>query len=106
MRPGRIRAAWIWLLMWCLERVLPQEETVAPSPPPECKPGWFYPQSADELLATPLRQQLIRIIRQRTSMSEELFEQLYETPVARFAELVQQLPASSTIIMLTLADSG
>lgn len=61
---------------------------------PEPRSGWFTPQTAEILLATPLRQQLMRIIWQRTSLSGELFANLYQAPVARFAELVQQLPAS------------
>lgn len=58
------------------------------------RPGWFTPQTAETLLATPLRQQLMRIIWQRTSLSGALFTELYQIPVRRFAELVQQLPAS------------
>ena len=77
-------------LMW---KKTPEQGLVTASTP-EPEPGWFYPQSAVELLATPLRQQLMNIIRQRTSMPPELFEELYLAPVARFAELVQQLPAS------------
>lgn len=75
-------------------------EKLAPQPPstplrsPESRPGWFIPQTAETLLATPLRQQLMRIIWQRTSLSGALFSELYQAPVARFAELVQQFPAS------------
>ncbi|MGL4724672.1 MAG: MobH family relaxase [Scandinavium sp.] len=58
------------------------------------RPGWFIPQGADELLATPLRQQLLKIIWQRTSVSAELFSELYQGPVARFAVLAQHFPAS------------
>lgn len=70
-----------------------------PKTPPELpvqekKPGWLYPQRAEELLATPLRQQLMQIIWQRTALSGELFSELYQAPVARFAERVQLLPAS------------
>lgn len=88
-----LKAVWHWGLKWCLRKPRPLKEPATTSPP-ERKPDWFYPQSADVLLSTPLRQQLMCIIRQRTSMSQELFEQLYEAPVARFAELVQHLPAS------------
>ncbi|HAV1239917.1 TPA: DNA-binding domain-containing protein, partial [Salmonella enterica] len=56
--------------------------------------GWLTPFSPEVLLATPLRQRLMQIIWQRTSLSASLFAQLYQTPVMRFAELVQQLPAS------------
>ncbi|EDX3117311.1 relaxase [Salmonella enterica subsp. enterica serovar Mississippi] len=75
-------------------------EKLAPQPQPvpailaEPRPGWFTPQTAENLLATPLRQQLMKIIWQRTSLSGALFAELYQAPVARFAELVQQLPAS------------
>ncbi|MBA8306164.1 relaxase [Klebsiella michiganensis] len=61
---------------------------------PETRPGWMNPMSAEILLASPLRQQLMRIIWQRTSLSGALFTELYRVPVRRFAELVQQLPAS------------
>ncbi|HAV1239642.1 TPA: DNA-binding domain-containing protein [Salmonella enterica] len=63
-------------------------------PVPEIQPGWLSPLSPETLLATPLRQRLMQIIWQRTSLSSSLFAQLYQTPVMRFTELVQQLPAS------------
>lgn len=66
----------------------------SPMPDVETRPGWFTPQSAAQLLATPLRQQLMKIIWQRTSVSSALFNELYRTPIVRFAELAQQLPAS------------
>ncbi len=75
------------------EKLTPQPQPV-PAISPETRPGWFTPQTAETLLATPLRQQLMKIIWQRTSLSGELFAELYQTPVARFAELVQQFPAS------------
>ncbi|MCX8967256.1 relaxase [Erwinia psidii] len=61
---------------------------------PETPAGWFTPQAAETLLATPLRQRLMKIIWQRTSLSGVLFAELYQAPVARFAERVQLLPAS------------
>ncbi|KAA8993873.1 relaxase [Affinibrenneria salicis] len=60
----------------------------------ENTPGWLYPQKAEALLVTPLRRQLMKIIWQRTSLPVALFKELYQSPVARFAELVQQFPAS------------
>lgn len=60
----------------------------------EAPSGWFTPQTAETLLATPLRQSLMKIIWQRTSLSDTLFTELYQAPVARFAERVQLLPAS------------
>ncbi len=56
--------------------------------------GYTSPESADSLLNTPLRQRLLEIIWQRTSMSKHHFEQLYMDPIRRYAELVQLLPAS------------
>lgn len=60
----------------------------------EIPPGWLSPLTPEALLATPLRQRLMQIIWQRTSLSASLFAQLYQTPVMRFAKLAQQLPAS------------
>lgn len=72
---------------------------VSPSPFPisttqEAPAGWFTPQTAETLLATPLRQSLMKIIWQRTSLFGTLFAELYQAPVFRFAQLVQLLPAS------------
>lgn len=78
-------------LKWLTQAKSPPVPAIQPEVP---RPGWFAPQSADYLLATPLRQSLMKIIWQRTSLSGTLFAELYQTPVARFAELVQQLPAS------------
>lgn len=78
---------------------LSRDKTVpARNVPPQQKAppgsGWLYPQTADMLLSTPLRQQLLKIIWQRTSLSGALFVDLYQAPVAQFAGLVQLLPAS------------
>lgn len=54
------------------------------------------PESAATLLATPRRQQLLEHIWQRTSLSHRQFAALYRQPLERYAELVQQLPASET----------
>ncbi|EBZ5775256.1 relaxase [Salmonella enterica subsp. enterica serovar Redlands] len=78
-------------LKWLTRPKTPSE---SPAPVQEKKPGWLSPLDAEELLATPLRQRLMQIIWQRTALSGELFSELYQAPVARFAELVQQLPAS------------
>ncbi|HAT1683780.1 TPA: DNA-binding domain-containing protein [Klebsiella oxytoca] len=80
-------------LKWFMRPACLPDSTAA-LPVPDMPPGWLYPQSAGELLATPLRQRLMKIIWQRTSLSASLFTQLYQTPVMRFAELAQQLPAS------------
>ncbi|KEA25342.1 hypothetical protein BH77_11570 [Pseudomonas aeruginosa C2773C] len=47
-----------------------------------------------ELLGTPRRRQLLENIWQRASLSKQQFEEIYRRPLANYAELVQQLPAS------------
>jgi integrating conjugative element relaxase (TIGR03760 family) len=58
--------------------------------------GFMAPLSAGELLATPRRQKLLAHIWQRTSLSREQFSRLYRQPIERYAELVQQFPASES----------
>ncbi|NQD91048.1 DNA-binding domain-containing protein [Pseudomonas sp. CrR25] len=58
--------------------------------------GLTQPQSASSLLATPRRQRLLEHIWQRTSLSRQQFTMLYLAPLERYAELVQQLPASES----------
>jgi integrating conjugative element relaxase (TIGR03760 family) len=48
------------------------------------------------LLATPYRQRLLEHIWQRTSVSRSQFAALYLAPIRRYAELVQQFPASES----------
>lgn len=78
-------------LKWLKQPEIPPEPYI---PPQETKPGWLNVQSPETLLNTPLRQSLMKIIWQRTSLSDTLFAELYQAPVFRFAELVQLLPAS------------
>jgi integrating conjugative element relaxase (TIGR03760 family) len=52
------------------------------------------PQGAASLLATPRRKKLLEHIWQRTSLSRPQFARLYRAPIERYAELVQQFPAS------------
>jgi integrating conjugative element relaxase (TIGR03760 family) len=54
------------------------------------------PESAASLLATPRRQKLLEHIWQRTSLSRRQFATLYRAPLERYAELVQQFPASES----------
>jgi len=69
----------------------------APTPDSNQAPvGWLRPQSATELLAIPHRQALIEQIWQRTAVSPAQFTLLYQTPLERYAELVQLLPASES----------
>lgn len=54
------------------------------------------PEPAASLLATPRRQRLLEHIWQRTSLSRRQFATLYLAPLERYAELVQQFPASES----------
>lgn len=66
-----------------------------PSPLTKAAPGGFLPPlSSMELLGTPRRRQLLENIWQRASLSKQQFEEIYRRPLANYAELVQQLPAS------------
>ncbi|VFR58013.1 Pyruvate/2-oxoglutarate dehydrogenase complex, dihydrolipoamide acyltransferase (E2) component, and related enzymes [plant metagenome] len=47
-------------------------------------------------MATPRRQKLLEHIWQRTSLSRRQFATLYRVPLERYAELVQQFPASES----------
>ncbi|NWB94800.1 TraI domain-containing protein [Pseudomonas gingeri] len=65
------------------------QATAAPSPS-----GYIQPAQGLDLLATPRRQKLLENIWQRASLSRQQFVELYRRPLERYAELVQQLPAS------------
>ncbi|HEY9100245.1 MAG TPA: MobH family relaxase [Thiobacillus sp.] len=58
--------------------------------------GLTRPESAAVLLATPRRKKLLEHIWQRTSLSRRQFATLYLAPLERYAELVQQFPASES----------
>lgn len=69
----------------------------APSPAEgEKGKGLTRPESAAALLSTPRRQRLLENIWQRTSLSRKQFTSLYLAPLERYAELVQQFPASES----------
>ena len=72
--------------------------TAAPSPAPaaDLPKGLLQPEPAASLLATPHRQKLLEHIWQRTSLSRKQFAVLYRAPLERYAELVQQFPASES----------
>lgn len=67
-----------------------------PAPAVDPAEGLTRPQSASSLLATPRRQKLLEHIWQRTSLSRKQFAALYLAPLERYAELVQQFPASES----------
>lgn len=67
-----------------------------PSPPPTVNvaEGYLPIESAQSLLAAEHRRQLLDRIWQYTALSHTQFIQLYLNPIHRYAEQVQQLPAS------------
>jgi len=76
----------------------PPASGAAPTPTPPADPGkgLIRPEPAASLLATPRRQRLLEHIWQRTSLSRRQFATLYLAPLERYAELVQQFPASQS----------
>ena len=69
-----------------------------PPPPPAANvaEGYLPIESAHSLLAAEHRRQLLDRIWQYTALSHAQFIQLYLNPIHRYAEQVQQLPASET----------
>ncbi|MCM2460209.1 DNA-binding domain-containing protein [Pseudomonas sp. CG7] len=69
-----------------------------PPPPPTVNVanGYLLIKSSQSLLAAEHRRQLLDRIWQYTALSHPQFSQLYLNPIHRYAELVQQLPASET----------
>ncbi|WP_223510708.1 MobH family relaxase [Pseudomonas sp. BF-R-05] len=69
-----------------------------PLPPPTVSvaEGYLPIESAHSLLAAEHRRQLLDRIWQYTALSYAQFTQLYLNPIHRYAEQVQQLPASET----------
>lgn len=57
---------------------------------------FIQPQRAERLLKTERRAVLIDLIWEQTSMSRPMFQKLYLTPISRYAELVQEFPASES----------
>jgi integrating conjugative element relaxase (TIGR03760 family) len=76
----------------------PPASGAAPTPTPPADPskGLMRPEPAASLLATPRRQRLLEHIWQRTSLSRRQFATLYLAALERYAELVQQFPASES----------
>ncbi|MCE8005275.1 MobH family relaxase [Billgrantia ethanolica] len=56
--------------------------------------GWLMPRSGGELLRTPYRQEVIKSLWDLTSLTRPVFVEYLQRPLERYAELVQQLPAS------------
>ncbi len=76
----------------------PPNATPAPAPENDrlAMAGLRQPELAQTLLSTPRRQRLLEHIWQRTSLPRPQFGWLYLAPLQRYAELVQQFPASDT----------
>lgn len=66
------------------------------TPLPKHAADYIEPQSSKELLSTDRRQILLDQIWEQTSVSREAYLTLYLAPIERYAELVQELPASET----------
>ena len=81
------------LSLFQCKRVPPAAGT-PPTSAIETPKGAMRPESAASLLTTPRRQKLLEHIWQRTSLSRRQFATLYLAPLERYAELVQQFPAS------------
>jgi len=75
------------------QRKRPQPKASPPSTGDKGK-ELMRPESATALLSTTRRQKLLEHIWQRTSLSRKHFASLYLAPLQRYAELVQQFPAS------------
>ncbi|CDG90264.1 TraI domain-containing protein [Xenorhabdus bovienii] len=56
--------------------------------------GYFRPQSADALLATPLRRQCLQQLWQNSTLPEGLYQRFYLAPVKQLLGSVQQVPAA------------
>lgn len=67
-----------------------------PLPTVSVTEGYLPIESAHSLLAAEHRRQLLDRIWQYTALSHAQFNQLYLNPIHRYAEQVQQLPASET----------
>ncbi|WP_437609989.1 MobH family relaxase [Erwinia sp. V71] len=72
-----------------------QAAPTAPATATKAK-GVMRPETAASLLSTARRQKLLEHIWQRTSLSRQQFAVLYLGPLERYAELVQQFPASES----------
>jgi len=97
----KVKDAWLALLsaagtLSLFQPKRPQPPAAKPAPEPELSKGWLRPEPAATLLATPRCQKLLEHIWQRTSLSRQQFNTLYLLPLHRYAELVQQFPASES----------
>lgn len=73
-----------------------KRQKTPPPPTVNVDEGYLSVESAHSLLAAEHRRQLLDRIWQYTALSHAQFTQLYLNPIHRYAEQVQQLPASET----------
>lgn len=69
---------------------------LARSATPNAAEGYHFPQTGRELLATPRRQSMIKLLWDTTSLTQPVFNEYLLAPIGRYAELVQLLPASES----------
>src|SRR5690554_5443563 len=95
------RSRWLRPVLFALfrqkpiETAIPLDSGIDPAIPRQL----LLPESASRLLATPRRQHLLEHIWQRTSLSHQQFAALYQEPLERYAELVQQFRLRRRITM-------
>lgn len=58
--------------------------------------GFHTPFAGKELLATPRRQSMVKMLWDTTSLTQPVFNEYLLAPIERYAELVQLLPASES----------
>lgn len=75
---------------------LVNKNTIPSAVKPKQSKDYLHPLTAKELLQTDLRQAILSHIWQHTSLSKENFYTIYQQPIERYAELVQQFPASES----------
>ncbi|OHZ01620.1 MobH family relaxase [Salinicola sp. MIT1003] len=66
------------------------------SPVTRDREGFHTPKSGQELLKTPRRQQMVKLLWDTTSLTQGVFNEYLLAPVCHYAELVQLLPASES----------
>src|SRR5690606_27866216 len=93
-RPRAARHPGFAMLSLFQRKRVPPTAGTPPTSAIETPKGSMRPESAASLLATPRRQKLLEHIWQRTSLSRRQFATPYLAPLERYAELVQQFPAS------------
>lgn len=63
---------------------------------PRTPEGFIPPRSGKELLATPRRQSMMKMLWDTTSLTQSVFDEYLLGPIERYAELVQLFPASES----------